>query len=86
MTLKPTELVSRAGAICRNVTALAVSAVVRTRSVKEISASLAVRSPGEQALAFGGVALVIFTLSLIAAQFGWLGLLVFWLGLIVVLR
>ncbi len=65
---------------------MVVAVFWRRRSVKEIDAALAARSPGEQALAFGAIAFALLGLSLFAAQFGWVGLLVFWLGLIVILR
>lgn len=86
MTTKSTELFSRAGATCRSVTALVIAAFWRGRTVKEIDAALAARSLSEQALAFGAIVVTLFGLSLLAAQFGWIGLLAFWLGLIVVLR
>ncbi|MEM6891522.1 MAG: hypothetical protein AAGD43_27205 [Pseudomonadota bacterium] len=86
MTSKSPEVLSRAGLLCRSITALVVAAFWRRHNIKDIEAALAARSKLEQALAFGAIVISIFGLSLFAAQFGWLGLLAFWIALIVILR
>ncbi|MEL6648223.1 MAG: hypothetical protein AAFY35_18050 [Pseudomonadota bacterium] len=77
---------NRLGAICRNVAVTLMAGVCRWRSFDEIDASLKARPVPNQAAVIAGVIATLFALSLVAGYFGWIGLLVFWLGVIVLVN
>lgn len=71
---------------CRDVAAALIAACWPGRDYDEVVAWLAVRAPSAQnAIVFGTLA-CLFGLSVVAAQFGLLGLCVFWLAVIWIIR
>ena len=75
-----------AGATSRKVAAALIAGVWRKRSVREIDAWIRRRPGRDQVMITGGVLVALLALSLVAAQFGWVGMLVFWLGIIVIVN
>jgi hypothetical protein len=86
MTGRLTPLLHAAGRRCRAVVAALLSGLVSRLGVEEIEARLAARPPREQVLLVGGVLALLFLLSLLAAQAGWVGMLGFWLAVILIAR
>ncbi|MEM7596692.1 MAG: hypothetical protein AAF382_03280 [Pseudomonadota bacterium] len=76
----------RMGSICRGVTVSLIAGVCRWRSFDEIDTSLKTRPVPNQAMIIAGVIAALFALSLLAGYFGWIGLLVFWLIVIVLVN
>ncbi len=84
--LHPRGTLARVGAVCRLVAALLIAGVWRSKTLGEVEARLRQAPARQQALAVGGVLGLVFLCSLFAAQFGWIGLIVFWLGVILIAR
>jgi hypothetical protein len=80
------KLAARIGTLCRRVAVVVMSGVARRRPIEEIDAALRRRPVREQALITGGILALLLALSLAAAQFGWIGMLVFWLLVIVLVN
>lgn len=66
----------------RQVAVTLIAGLWRTRTAEEIDAMLASLSEGRQTAVIAGVLGFLFLLSLFAAQFGLLGLAVFWLAVV----
>ncbi len=79
-TFRPIEVASR------NAAALLISGVARRFGVDDVRDRIEARPPREQAVIVGGTLGFLFLLSLLAAQFGWVGMLIFFLAVIVVAR
>lgn len=71
---------------CRNVALGLIAGLDRSRSVEDVDAALARRSGPEQAVIVGGVLALLLLFSFVASQFGWIGLLLYWLAVIVVVN
>ena len=82
---RPNRLAA-AGQMCRTVTAALIAGVWRRRSISEVERSIKRLGLREQAGIVGGVLGLMFLLSLFAAQFGIVGLVVFWLLVIVLVN
>lgn len=80
------NIVSRIGTMCRIAAVAVIAGVYRSRSIRDIDAAIAARPVQQQAAITAGVLGVLFALSLVAAQFGWIGLLVLWLAVIVIVN
>lgn len=76
----------RIGQIIRSVTVVLIAGVCRWRSASDIEAEFKSRSLQQQALVSAAVLSALFVLSVLAASFGWVGLLVFWLVVIAVVN
>ena len=76
----------RATALCRNVTAALIAGVYRKRSINEINDWLCSQPARTQRVIICGVLGLLLGLSFVAAQFGWVGILVFWLAVIVIVN
>jgi hypothetical protein len=74
------------GVAARNATALVVSGVARRFGLGDVRDRIAALPVGEQTLIVGGVLGLLFLLSLFAAQFGVVGMLIFFLGIILIAR
>lgn len=74
------------GHLCRTVALALIGGVLRGRSQADLDAALARRSVGEQRLIVFSVLALLFALSLFAAQFGWIGMGVYWMGIILLIR
>jgi len=80
------KLVPHVGVLCRTGAVAVMAGIWRARSIHEINAWLSARPLGQQVAVTLGVMAVILALSLVAAQFGWIGMLAFWLALIVLVN
>ncbi|KUF08664.1 hypothetical protein [Pseudoponticoccus marisrubri] len=83
-TLK--RLVPRIGTLCRTAAVALIAGVCRWRSIREINDAIRARPVQQQAAITLGVFALLFVLGLVAAQFGWVGMLVFWLAVIVIVN
>lgn len=86
MAMTDRSVFERVGAACRTCAAMVIAGVWRTRSFEDIEARLLALPPRSQAAVTGGVLGLLFLLSLFAAQFGWPGMLLFWLAVVVLAR
>ena len=80
------SLSTLAGATSRRVAAALIAGVWRKRSVREVDAWIRRRPGRDQVMITGGVLAALLALSVVAAQFGWVGMLVFWLLVIVIVN
>lgn len=78
--------VPRLGTFCRTAAVAVIAGVCRRREIDDINARIAARPVAEQAAITVGVLGALLLISLLAAQFGWIGMLVFWLAVIVVVN
>jgi hypothetical protein len=77
---------SRIGTLCRGAAATLIARLWPGHTVRDVDRRLAACPARQQAMVTGGVMLVLLLLSLFVAQFGWIGILLFWLGVILVAR
>jgi hypothetical protein len=75
-------MLTRAGRLCRLVAAALIAGVRRRETLDEIEGRVADLPPGDQALIVGTTLGGLFLLSLIAAQFGLVGLGLYLLGVV----
>ena len=76
----------RLGSLCRNVAAALIAGVWRRRSIREVRDSLAALPAREEAAVVGGVLAALFLLALLAAQFGPVGLLLYFLAVVLIVN
>lgn len=76
----------RFGLLCRSAAVAVIAGVCRWQSIGEINDRLRSRPIGDQVAITAGVLALLFLLSLAAAQFGWVGMLTFWLAVIVLVN
>lgn len=86
MTIRVQTFARTAGTLCRSVVVSLLSGRLTGQSYETVEARLAARSAGERRLLVGGVLLLLFLLALFAAQFGWVGMLLYWLAVILAAR
>lgn len=79
-------ILPRLGGICRVSAVSVIAGICRWMSMKDINDRIAARPVWEQAAITVGVLSVMFALCLIAAQFGWIGMLSFFLAIIVIVN
>lgn len=79
-------LAFRIGTVCRTCAVAVIAGIWRSRSIKEINDTVKSRATKDQVWITLGVLGLLFGLSLIAAQFGWAGLLVYWLAVILLVN
>lgn len=79
-------LTSRMGGICRNIAVALIAGVCRWRSFEEVNETFRARPISAQAMITAGVMAALFGASLVAGYFGWIGLLVFWLAVIILVN
>jgi hypothetical protein len=63
-----------------------IAGVYRRQSIREVHDRLSARPVAEQAAIVGGVFSILFALGALATQFGWVGVLAFWLAVIVLVN
>lgn len=76
----------RLGRLCRAVAAALIAGVSRRDGSTATEAKIARQPIARQCGIVGGVLALLFGLSLAAAVFGWLGLAVFWMIIILIVR
>ena len=86
MTDPLASLLRRSGATCRGAVAALLSGMLPGRTIDDVEDRLSARPLPEQAAIVGGVLAALFLLSLLFAQAGWIGILLFWLGIILIAR
>jgi hypothetical protein len=74
------------GQLGRTVAALLIAGVFRSRPFAEVEQDLRNKPLRQQATITLGVLGLLFGLSVCAAQFGWIGLLAFWLAIVVLVN
>ncbi|MEM9344956.1 MAG: hypothetical protein AAGA87_18120 [Pseudomonadota bacterium] len=80
------NLAPRVGVLLRTGAVALIAGVCRWRSIRDVNSSVSARPVREQAVITAAVFAALFALCLAAAQFGWIGILVFWLGVIVLVN
>lgn len=76
----------RFGTLCRNCAVAVIAGVWRSRSIKQINAQVKSRSTFDQVWITLGVLGLLLGLSMVAAQFGWVGLMAYLLAVIVLVN
>lgn len=79
-------LMTQIGTHCRRGAVALISGVCRWQSIDEINDRMLARPLHKQALITVAVLGAVFALSLAAAQFGWIGMLSFFLAMIVLVN
>ena len=79
-------MVNRIGSVCRNAAVAVIAGVYRWRSIDEVNSAIKARPIRQQVMITAGVLALLFVLSIAAAQFGWIGMLGFWLAVIVLVN
>ncbi|MGY6411935.1 MAG: hypothetical protein ACXIUV_13045 [Alkalilacustris sp.] len=82
---RPTVL-STIGGLARTVSATLIAGVWRSRTISQVESRIKQLSLRDQGGVVGGVLALLLLLSLFAAQFGIIGLMVFWLAVIVLVN
>jgi hypothetical protein len=80
------SLMPRFGVLCRTAAVALIAGVTRKRSMSDVNADIAGRPVPEQTMITGATLGVLLCMSIAAAQFGWIGMLLFWLAVIVVVN
>ena len=80
------SLMTQLGIHCRRSAVALIAGVCRWRSIGEINDRMLARPVQEQVWITTAVLGAVFALSLVAAQFGWIGMLVFFLAVILVVN
>lgn len=83
-SIKP--LLAKAGSFCRTCAACIIAGLWPRRSLKDVEARLAACSAGQQVAITGGVFFLLVLLGFFAAQFGWIGVLLYWMSIILIVR
>lgn len=79
-------ILPRVGELCRTGAVALIAGVYRRRSISDINDRIVARPVSEQAVITIAVFAALFVLSLAAAQFGWIGILLFWLAVVVLVN
>ena len=80
------QVLVRGGTLFRRVAATLIAGLWPGRSLREVDEALAARPARQQTAITGGVLLCLVLAGFFAAQFGWLGILVFWMMVIMIAR
>lgn len=78
------HITKRIGLTARNVAVTLIAGVMRWVPIEEINDRICARPLRDQVLITAGVLAILAGLSVLAAQFGWIGMLLFWLAVIVI--
>lgn len=81
-----TRSLRSAAHLCRSVAVALISGLRPAMTFEQVEARVAARPVGDQTMIVGGTLALLFLLALIAAQIGWVAMLVYWLAVIVVAR
>lgn len=76
----------RLGELCRTAAVALIAGVCWRRTINEINDRLTARPVLEQTVITFAVFAGLFGLSLLAAQFGWIGILVLWLTVVAIVN
>jgi len=78
------QVLVRGGTVFRRVAATLIAGLWPGRSLREVDDALAARPPRQQVAITVGVLLCLVLAGFFAAQFGWIGILVFWMMVILI--
>ncbi|MGI3209856.1 hypothetical protein ACROSR_01945 [Roseovarius tibetensis] len=78
------QVLFRGGTLCRRGASTLIAGLWPGRSLHDVDDALAARPVGQQAAITSGVFLCLVLAGFFAAQFGWIGILVFWLAVILI--
>lgn len=76
----------KAGSLCRTCAACIIAGLWPRHSLADVEARLAACSPRQQIVITSGVLVLLILLGFFAAQFGWIGILVYWMSVILIIR
>jgi hypothetical protein len=76
----------RFGTLCRNCAVAVIAGFWRSRSIKDINQQIKGRSTFDQVWITLGVLGLLLGLSMVAAQAGWIGLMAYWLAVILLVN
>ena len=80
------RLLFRSAVLSRTCAAALIAGLWPGRSLRDVNARLSACPASQQAAITAGVLTSLFLVGLFAAQFGWIGVLLFWLAVILVIR
>lgn len=80
------NLLAPVGLVARRVSAALIAGIWRGRDLADVERRLADQPLREQALIVGATLAALLCCAVLAAQFGWLAMLGFWLGVIVIVN
>lgn len=86
MSNRIASLATPAALFCRSAAVALIAGIAHRIGFDEVEARLAARPAQEQALLVGATLVALFLAALLAAQAGWIGMLLFWLAVIVLAR
>lgn len=86
MSLALGRLLTPVGHICRLGASSLIAGVWRRRTPSEVEDRLRALPMRDQVLAVGGVLALLFLVAVFAAQFGIIGMLAFWLGVVLLVN
>jgi len=76
----------KAGSLCRTCAACIIAGLWPRHSLAEVEARLAACSARQQIAITSGVLFLLISLGFFAAQFGWIGILLYWMSIILIIR
>lgn len=86
MPITVKRFIAKAGTVCRIVAASVIAGLWPRRSLADIEARLAACPARQQVVIIGAVLVCLFLLGFLAAQFGWIGVLLYWMSIILIIR
>ncbi|MEL6643181.1 MAG: hypothetical protein AAFQ79_04540 [Pseudomonadota bacterium] len=86
MALAPSSLADKSLGLCRLAASAVIAGVARHLTVKDVNDRIAGKPLRDQVIVLGGVMLALFLAAVFAAQFGIIGMLVYFLSLIILVN
>jgi hypothetical protein len=80
------QVLVRGGVLFRRVAATLIAGLWPGRDLRDVDDTLATRPPRQQTAIIAGVLLCLGLTGFFAAQFGWIGILIFWMAVILIAR
>jgi len=80
------QFLCKAGAFCRTCAACVIAGLWPRRSLSEVETRLAACSARQQVVITSGIFFLLISLGFFAAQFGWIGILIYWMTIILIIR
>lgn len=86
MSASAKHLLGKVGSLCRICAACIIAGLWPRHSLSDVEARLAACSSGQQVAITGGVLFLLVLFGFFAAQFGWIGVLLYWMSIILIVR
>ncbi len=80
------QALARGGTVSRRVAATLIAGLWPGRNLRDVDKALAAKPPRQQTTIIGALLLCLVLAGFFAAQFGWIGILVFWMVVILLAR